>query len=326
MNTLTRRGVLGAATIGAGALALGPLAGLADAAVASGTGVVGAGVDVSHATPELVKLLDGYFAAKTRRDLAATMAYFDRRKITYGDTTLGYLWSDWASLDAAYAQVISTWPATAHSYPNRILGDMTSAVVLFTNNPVMYGGEIQAMGTLDLRGGKVQRWVDHWDSRHFGSALAARLRVPAARFPAEFGESTVGEHASPVMRKVVAALSRAFAHGDADQAASLFADGAAFEDLTLHATFFGPLGIAAFLHRALLHLPYGGTGVAIRHTVGSTHGGGYEWKAAAATVRNGAIALELDSHGQITRFTAAWDGSLLSNAALQAILALTIEQ
>jgi len=254
------------------------------------------------------------------------MAFFDRGQLFYTDATLGYL-SDWDALRASFAQLMPTWPKTARSYPTRILGDTTSAMVLFTNTPELFGGEIQAIGSVDIRRGKIQRWVDHWDGRHFGSALAASLRVPPDKFPQDFGESTVGERASLVIKGVVAALSAAFARGDADSAASLFADDAAFEDLTLHTTLVGLLGIKGFLHRALPLVPYGGAGVKVRHTVGSAQGGGYEWTTApGATVHFGAVALELDARGRISRLTTVWDGSLITTATLQSTLASTIEQ
>jgi len=315
MNPLTRRGVLGAA----GALALSTLATPASAAPA----IL---VDASHATPELASLLTSYFATKTRADLDGTMAFFDRRQLFYTDATLGYL-SDWDALRASFAALMPTWPKTARSYPTRILGDTASAMVLFTNTPELFGGEIQAIGSVDIRRGKIQRWVDHWDGRHFGSALAGSIRVPPDKFPQDFGESTVGERASPVMKSVVTALSTAFAQGYAERAASLFADDAVFEDLTLHTTFVGLHSITGFLRRALTFLPYGGTGVKVRHTVGSAQGGGYEWTTASgATVHLGAVALELDPYGRISRLTTVWDGSLITNAALQSMLALTIEQ
>ena len=315
MNSLTRRGVLG----GVGVLALSTLAHPASAASATL-------VDVSHATPELASLLTRYFAAKSRADLDGTMAFFDRSQLFYTDATLGFL-SDWDGLRATFALAMPTWPKTARSYPTRILGDTNSAMVLFTNTPELFGGEIQAIAPVDIRRGKIQRWVDHWDGRHFGSALAASLRVPADKFPQDFGESTVGERASPVIKSVVTALATAFAQGDAEHAASLFADDAAFEDLTLHTTFAGLLSITSFLRRALPFLPYGGTGVKVRHTVGSAQGGGYEWTTASgATVHLGAVALELDAHGRISRLTTVWDGSLITTAALQSMLPLTIEQ
>lgn len=325
MNSLTRRGLLG----GAGALAIGSVAGRSVAASAAPAGTaVGADatVDVSHATPELVSLLVRFFATKSRHDVDGTMAFFDRGQLSYGDATLGYFFPNWDSLRALFASSMPKWPATARSYPTRILGDTTGAMVLFTNTPPMFGGEIQSIGSVDFSGDKIRRWVDHWDGRHFGSALAASLRVPAGKFPPDFGEAAVGEHAAPVMKRVVSALSAALAQGDAAGAASLFADGAVFEDLTLHAVFFGPLGIGAFLGRALPRLPYSGAGVEVRHTVGSPRGGGYEWKAPGAAVHEGAVALELDDHGLISRLTAAWDGSLVSTAALESMLALTIEQ
>ena len=43
--------------------------------------------------------------------------------------------------------------------------------------------------TLD-QDGKVIRWIDYWDGRHFGAELAAKMRTPADKFPTNFKEST----------------------------------------------------------------------------------------------------------------------------------------
>jgi hypothetical protein len=66
-------------------------------------------------------------------------------------------------------------------------------------------------------------------------------------------------------------------------------------------------------------------GTSIRHVVGGTPGGGYEWKKPGAQVDHGVIALELDRQAQISRLTTVWDGSLVDDATITTMLAATVE-
>jgi hypothetical protein len=57
-------------------------------------------------------------------------------------------------------------------------------------------------------------------------------------------------------------------------------------------------------------------------------GGGYEWQAAPAyraTVRRGVTAIGLDQDGKITRVTTVWDGAMISDADMQALMTLSLE-
>lgn len=281
-------------------------------------------IDVSHATPDLVHLLTGYFAAKSAHNPVGTMSYFSQTKLTYIDAVLGWIYTSWQDLDALFTKVMPTWPPSGQSYPVRILGDTTSALVFFTDTPELFGNEIRAIGSVNFEQGKIVREVDYWDGRHFGINNTANLRTPANQFPQDFKESTVGETASPTMRSVVANLAQAFTTNNATAAAQLFTADAVFEDMTLHAQIIGQLAITGYLQRALPQLPYGYQS-AIRHVVGSAIGGGYEWTSSLGAVPRGAIGLELNQQGQITRLTAAWDGSLLDDSAFNQQLSLTIE-
>ena len=283
-----------------------------------------ASIDVSHATPELVSLLTGFFAAKSAHDPARTMSYYSQKKLTYIDAVLGLGFYSWQDVDAFFTKAMPTWAPSGRSYPVRILGDTTSALVFFTDTPELFGNEIRAIGSLNFEQGKIVREIDYWDGRHFGIANAAKLRVPANQFPQDFKESTVGETASPTMRNVVAKLAQAFATNNATAAAQLFSADAFFEDMTLHAQIIGQLAITGYLQRALPHLPYGYQS-AVRHVVGSAIGGGYEWTSSTGVVPRGVIALDLNQTGQITRLTAVWDGSLLDDAGFNQQLLLTIE-
>ena len=282
------------------------------------------GIDVSHTTPDLVRLLTGFFAAKSAHDPARTMSYFSQQKLTYIDGTLGLGFYTWQDLNAFFTKVMPTWPAAGRSYPVRILGDTTSALVFYTDTPELFGHEIRTISSVNFEQGKIVRLLDYWDGRHFGINNTAKLRIPANQFPQDFKESTVGETASPAMRAVVTKLAQALAANNATAAAQLFTADAVFEDMTLHLQVIGQLAITGYLQRVLPQLPYGYKS-AIRHVVGSDLGGGYEWTSSVGSVPRGALGLERNQNGQITRLTAVWDGSLLDDAGFNAQLTRTIE-
>ena len=280
-------------------------------------------IDVSHATPELVELLTSYFADKSAHDVDKTMSHFSQTKLTYIDAQIGSSFYTWQDFKTFFTQLMPTWPAEAKSYPVRILGDSTSALVFSTNMPQLFGSESRLASPVNFENGKVVRWVDYWDGRHFGIANTEKLRLPANQFPQDFKESTVGETATPTMRNAANALVNTFAAGDWATAGQLFSRDAVFEDLTLHMQMIGQLAITAYLKRSLSHLPYGPR-TSVRHIVGSTFGGGYEW-ISHGTPSHGVTGLELNSQGLISRLTAIWDGSLLDDSAFNHLLSLTIE-
>ena len=281
--------------------------------------------DTSHASKRVVSFLSSFFTAKSRHDVDATMSHFNKEQTAYYDATLGWPANSYDEIKASFSKFMPTWPEGAKSYPTRIIGDSNSAMVLFTDTPELFGGEIRAIGSLDFKNGKITRWVDYWDSRNFGSAAAAKLRTPADKFPQTLAEDTVDNHASDAVDTAARKLNDALAHNDAEAAAKLFSYDATFEDMTLRTTVQGQAAITRYLQRALPDLPYG-PGTSVRHVVGSDQGGGYEWKADGKAVPRGATALELDKNGKITRLTAVWDGSLLSDEAMASLTALSIDK
>jgi hypothetical protein len=137
--------------------------------------------------------------------------------------------------------------------------------------------------------GQFVRWIDYWDGRHFGVAATESLRVPASKFPADFGESKVGQRVPATLRQTVAEISGSLARGDGRAATAVFAEDGVLEDLTLHIEVVGRQSIAGYLGRALAYLPYR-QGAAIRHIVGGACGGGYEWVNSAGPVPRGVTA------------------------------------
>jgi len=284
-------------------------------------------VDASHATPKAAAFFKSFFTAKSKHSVDATMSHFSEKKVTYIDATLGWPFYDHKSLKGVFAAYMPKWPASGLSYPTRILGNESSALVAFTDTPELFGSEIRILAAIDLKDGKVIRWIDYWDGRHFGAKLAAKMRTPAAKFPKDFQEKSAEGNASAKIREVAAKLNAAFAAKDAKAAAALFSYDAVYEDMTLRAQVLGQMAIERYLVRALASLPYG-DGAAVLHVVGGDKGGGYEWRAGPkyqANVGRGITALALDGDGKIVRLTAVWDGAVVPDAEVKAMVLLSLE-
>jgi ketosteroid isomerase-like protein len=279
--------------------------------------------DVSHATAAVAEFFRSYFTAKTSKNIEATHAHFYPDKTVYFDAALGWGWTTNADLKKLWEQYMPGWAAGARSYPTQILGDMTSAVVFMTDTPELFGGEIRAIGVVDMEEGKIVRWVDYWDGRGFGNDLFSSMRVPEDSYPYDLGASAVTDRSGKIA-EVARELSAAFAAGDAGRAGELFTYDAQFEDMALRTLIRGQAAITRYLRRALPDLPYGQA--FIRHIVGSGQGGAYEWQATGRAVPRGAAALELSNDGKITKFTAVWDGCLLDDTAIIAAAAHSIDK
>ena len=344
MNALPRRALL----TGLGTVALGGVIGASPAlqgpaaaapslvdAAAPGSGHVvrgypNPGLDTGHATPQLARLIIPYFQDKTARDVDKLLTHFSRERLSYTDATVGASFRSWAQLRGFYESVLPSAGPDAISYPTRVIGDEHSAMILFTDSPQYFGGEVIIIAPVDFHHGKITREADYRDGRHFGQDRIGALRTPIAQWPVDYGENPRHEQTAPTLRRVIAALHATFTDNAAASAAALFTSDAVFEDLTLHLRLAGQQAIGGFLQRALPSLPYG-SGTQVRHTVGGRMGGGYEWVNRAAKndqpqVWQGVIALELDARAKISRLTAVWDGALMDHDTLTALLATTIER
>jgi ketosteroid isomerase-like protein len=277
----------------------------------------------SHATAAATALFRSFFTAKARRDIEATQAHFHPGKTVYFDAALGWALPGNAGVRTMWEQDMPQWPAGAKSYPTQILGDMTSAVVLVTGTPELFGGEIRTISVADLQDGKIVRVVDYWDGRGCGAELAGSLRVPADAYPHGLGASAVTSRPAPVAT-AAAELSAALGAGDAGRAGGLFSYDAVFEDMALRAQLRGQAAIAGYLRRALPGLPY--ARASVRHVAGAGHGGGYEWRADGQRVAAAAAAPELGGDGKITTFTVVWDGSLPDDRAITALAAAAVDR
>jgi limonene-1,2-epoxide hydrolase len=295
---------------------------IADAQVPGVTTVI----DTSAATPEALQQVAGFYHAKARRDIDASVAHFREEPFVYIDATLGTQFPTREVLRGLLGQGMPTWPDGANSYPTRVLGDENSAIVYFTNDPgIFFPADMRSVSAVNFVDGKIARWIDYWDANHIGAANLEGWRHPQEEFPADFGESQVGEVASTRIQQVVTTLNQALAAHDVAAATALFAPDATFTDLPGHVRVTGPRHIRSFLTAAQGTLAYLGHGVEVRHILGADAGGGYEWTA-EGTVKRGINVLTLDEQGRITGFEAMWDGSQIDDDALLALAKATIER
>jgi hypothetical protein len=249
------------------------------------------------------------------------MSYFSTANTTYTDACLGVSLPSWEAVNSTFASAFASAPASAISYPLRIVGDTGSAAVELVDTPGFFvPQELRALSSITFDGhGKIIRWVDYWDGR---SALIQNAITSG--YPADFQDSE--QNANPAVVQVTQKLQAAFAAGDAAAAVALMSYDVIHEDMAAHTRVRGQLQARRYYTRALGQLPYG-PGAALVHAEGSRQGGGYEWSAApdAAPMRRGHTCVELDEAGQISRLTAIYDSSLLSYAAYQSLAGLAAE-
>jgi hypothetical protein len=330
----TRRTVIRTATM-VGTTAVLAAAGAtlgADAASASPTAAAAAArqgklpyppsvTDTSHCTPEVAALFRGLFSAKSEHDAPRLMSYFSKKSAYYIDASSGGIWPSWNALNEFYTPYFASGlPADALSYPLRIVGDASSALVEFEDKPAFFGHELRILGSVTFDSDrKIIRWIDYWDGR---SALVQNSI--AATYPTDFEDGV--EHARPEVARAARALATAFAAGDVDGALALMSYDVVHEDMAAHTRVRGQLQAGRYYTRALAQLPYG-KGSRIAHVEGGSLGGGYEWwaSAVASPMRRGHTCIELDEFGKISRLTAVYDSSLLSYQAYLSLVALAAE-
>jgi hypothetical protein len=275
--------------------------------------------DTSHCTPEVAEIFRGFFTAKSEHDVPRVMSYFSQANTVYIDACLGIALTSWEEVNNEFTSIFPTLPATALSYPLRIVGDMRSAAVEFVDTPAFFGMELRALSPVVFdRQGKIIRWVDYWDGR------SSLIPNSIGTYPADFRDSE--QNADPAIDQAAKKLQAAFAAGDAAAAVALMSADVVHEDMAAHTRVRGQFQAQRYYTRALGQLPYG-PGAALVHAEGSRRGGGYEWSAApgAAPMRRGHTCVELDEAGKISRLTAIYDSSLLSYTAYQSLAGLAAE-
>jgi hypothetical protein len=247
---------------------------------------------VHRATPELVRLLDGYFAAKTRASVDSDpyLDYFSRANTHYLDAVMGWRFDGWDAARDVAREMFKSWGAGTRSYATRIVGDTDSAMVFMVDSAEMFGAEIRAIAAVDFEDGKVTRWVDYWNGQTWPADHLQKLSVP---MPDDLAESEVVQRPYPAVREA----AELFMSGDA----SVLAADVELYDHTLDRYLAGADQIGAYLARALPELPYG-QGSSVRRVLA----GGVEWTSRDGL--RGITALELDEHGHIVRADSIWDG------------------
>lgn len=282
-------------------------------------------VDTSHATPDAAAFFKSYFTAKSEHKPVPTTDHFSEAHLTYIDAALGWPFYSKKGMTDLFENYMPKWPAAGLSYPTRISGDTHSTLVAFTDTPELFGGEIRILAAIDLKDGKIVRWIDYWDGRSFGAEAAAKMRTTPDKFPANFDYDVASDGASAKIKDAAQKLSAAFAAGDAKAADALFSNDAIYADRALRTVILGKQAIGKYLTRVLATVPYG-KGAKLVHIVGSDQGGGYEWVNADGSVKRGIIAIDLNSTGQIERLNTTWDNGVMSDADLQALVLLSIEK
>ncbi|MGI9622700.1 MAG: nuclear transport factor 2 family protein, partial [Acidimicrobiales bacterium] len=212
------------------------------------------------------------------------------------------------ALQAIFEQYMPHWGPPARSYSTRTLSNESSALLHMVDTPELFGGELRILAAVDLDGDKIVRWVDYWDGTPFDADLYAQLRTPAEVFPTDLKDGVVATQAAPEVVEAASSLHAAFSVGDADAASSLLHTDVVYEDMTLRARLLGGIETAGYMSRVLDGVPYGRASI-LRHVVGGSNGGGFEWTSADGLV--GITAIELDGDGLITRVTSVYDGRQL---------------
>jgi hypothetical protein len=282
-------------------------------------------INTSHATPQVAAFFKSYFTAKSEHKPVPTTEHFSEAHLTYIDAALGWPFYSKKSMTDLFEAYMPKWPPAGLSYPTRISGDTHSAVVAFTDTPELFGGEIRILAAIDFKDGKIVRWIDYWDGRSFGTALAAKMRTPPDKFPTNFDYDVASEGASAKIKDVSQKLAAAFATGDAPAADALFSYDAVYLDRALRVRVLGRQAIGTYLGCILATIPYG-KGSKLMHVLGSDQGGGFEWTNDASVVKRGIVAIDLNSAGQIERLDTTWDNGVMSDADLQALVVQSIEK
>jgi hypothetical protein len=275
-------------------------------------------------TAPLAATLERFFKTKTSCDVDGTMSYFAPDLATYTDATLGWDSDSFQALRNVWEQYMPGWAPPARSYATGILSNDVSALVHMVDTPELFGGELRILAAIDFRDGKIIRWVDYWDAGPYDEQLYGKFRTPSAHFPRDLKDAEVPTQAAPELVAAAAALQHAFTAGDASAAASLLHTDVVLTDMSLRAQLIGRIETARYLGRVLADVPYGQSSL-LRHVVGGTAGGGFEWTAGPDHGRLvGITALELDADQLITKVTSVYDSRQLSPARRAALVIASV--
>ena len=276
---------------------------------------------VTPTTSPLAPILERFFETKTACDVEGTMSYFSPNFASYIDATLGWDFDSYNSLKGVFSQYMPNWGPPARSYATRILANDTSALVYMTDTPELFGGELRILASIDIADGKIVRWVDYWDSSTFDTELYNQFRTPADAFPKDLKDGQIATQAAPEIVASATALQQAFSTGNAAAASELLDTDVVVEDMALRTQVIGRIESVSYLGRVLTQAPYGRSSE-LRHVVGGSAGGGFEWTGGPdAHQLAGITALELNPAGLITKITSVYDSRQLGTARKAALVA-----
>ena len=262
--------------------------------------------DASRANEEALRFFHDLLRAKSAKNVDATMQFFSRETFTYADGTLGFVFKGWEALHGAYSSMMPGW-GDGESYPVMVWGELEngdgSALVHLVNTPEMFGGEARIFASVDVRRGRVVRWVDYWDSRAFSESQFLGMSDQLA-FPSDFGEHRSAASAAPTLIATAEAFHLALTGGSAFALGALLHPDVTFEDVALGTARRGLTAVAEHLTAAAVAQPFG-RGAQLRRVVGGKRGGAYEWR--AANGRPGITCLSIDGEGGVLRIVAAYD-------------------
>jgi hypothetical protein len=280
--------------------------------------------DNTYASPAVGRLLNDYLETKSRHDVEATMEFFSKDELVYSDATFGWI-TNWESLHGIFSQSMPNW-GVGVSYATAVLGDERSAVVVMRDSPELFGAEILVLAAVDIDGqGKITRWVDYWDGRHFGLTLLRQLGgTPEASFPESFGEEGIPDAAARENKAFVEQFTDRLRRSDVAGASTMFAVDAVLEDMTTHTAVRGRAAIDRYLGRAIAQLPYG-AGVAVRRVLGSATAGGFEWVNPTNAAKRGMSAITLDADSNIIQMRSVWNGALVDDQSLRTLTLAALE-
>jgi hypothetical protein len=266
-------------------------------------------------------MFEAFFETKTACDVEGTMSYFSPSLVSYIDATLGWDLDSYETLKAVFSQYMPSWSPPARSYTTGVFSNESSALVHMVDTPELFGGELRILAAVDFVDRKIVRWVDYWDASTFDAALYAQLRTPAESFPRDLKDSLVPSQAAPVVTAAATALHHAFTTADAAAGADQLHTDVVLEDMSLRTQVLGRIETTRYLTRVLTDVPYGRSS-RLRHVVGGSSGGGFEWTAGPnADGLVGITAIEIDADGLITRITSVYDSRQMAADAKAALVA-----
>ena len=151
-------------------------------------------IDTANATPQVVKLVAAYFNDKARRDVDASAANFSEDPFIYVEATLGALFPTREALRGLLAQGLPDLAGRRELLPDpRHRGREQRHRVLHERPGHLFPGRPARGQRRQLRrrqGFPLDRLLGR--QPHRGRPVAG-LKQPDDNFPADFGESLVGE-------------------------------------------------------------------------------------------------------------------------------------